>query len=133
MGAGTGPLAPGDPPYNVVLTFDTGQISKDDLIYKHFVDALEWLLLGVKGADHFATFEIHPTIVGNDVVAISVRVLGPLSPANARKFNRAFNRLLWGTRFRRSENDPPPTGVTPPYDSHRTVTPSDITYTDELT
>jgi len=55
MGAGTGPLTPGSS-YGVTLAFDTGQISKDDLIYTHFVDALEWLLLGMKGADHFSTF-----------------------------------------------------------------------------
>ena len=118
MGAGTGALVGKDDTYEVMLTFDHGGISKDDPIYTNFQSALDWLLVGLKGIGASGTSV--PDISGNNVTSIKVTVHGPLLNENPAKFNRAFNRLLWGARFRKSPNKPSP--------SDRKVTPSDTRY-----
>jgi len=122
MGCGTGPLRASNA-YQVTLTFDTGSIPANDPIYTHFQSALDFLLegLGAVGASGYST----PQVVGGNVLSIAVEVDGPLSAADAVNFNRAFNRLLWGVRYRKSPGQPSP--------SHRSVTPSDQNWTDENT
>lgn len=122
MGCGTGPLGPSNA-YEVTLTFDTGRIPKNDPIYTHFKSALDFLLRGLRavGANGWSTEKT----AGADVTSIAVWVEGPLDPLDAVNFNRAFNRLLWGVRYRKSPGSPSP--------SNRSVTPSDQTWTDENT
>jgi len=122
MGCGTGPLRASNA-YQVTLTFDTGSIAAHDPIYTHFKSALDFLLEGLSavGASGYSS----PQIIGGNVTSISVEVDGPLGAADAVNFNRAFNRLLWGVRYRKSPNQPSPSG--------RSVTPSDQTWTDENT
>lgn len=123
MGCGTGPLRASNA-YEVTLTFDTGQISKADLIYTHFKSALDFLLEGLKAVGASGWSTEHTDGAGN-VTSIAVWVEGPLQAADAVNFNRAFNRLLWGVRYRKSPGKPSPSG--------RVVTPSDQNWTDEDT
>ena len=133
MGAGTGPLITASDKYPVTLTFDHGGIDPKDPIYTNFLSALEWLLLCVRrgGGD----FSITPNPAGPVIRSIDVVVVGPLKGGDEKKFNRAFNRLLWGLRHRRSQHTPPPHGPNPPqqYDSSRAVTTSDTYNADEET
>jgi hypothetical protein len=128
MGCGTGPLRASNA-YQVTLTFDTGAIAANDPIYIHFQSALDFILEGLSavGASGYSS----PQIIGGNVTSISVEVDGPLTAADAVNFNRAFNRLLWGVRYRRGSTlpGPPP----PPIPSGRSVTPSDQNWTDENT
>jgi hypothetical protein len=124
MGAGTGPLSTRGNTYEVTLTFDHGQISKTDPIYEHFKSALDWLLEGLSTTGASGESTEHP--VGSDFVThIDVVVRGPLP--QPKKFNRAFNRLLWGVRHQKS---PLPPGGGP---SGRTVKASPQTWQDENT
>ena len=105
MGAGTGPLGDKTAKYFVTLTFDDGQISKNDPIYEHFKSALDWLLDGL--ASTGGTGKARPQIdADGNVTSIEVEVHGPLP--DPKNFNRAFNRLLWGVKFRKSPNPPTP-------------------------
>ena len=118
MGCGTGPLKARDDDYEVMLTFDGGGIFKNDPVYTNFQSALDWLLKGLEAVG--ASGKSEPNLSGNDVTSIKVTVSGPLLNKDPEKFNRAFNRLLWGARFRKSPDKPSPSG--------RTVTPSDTRY-----
>lgn len=123
MGCGTGPLRPSNA-YEVTLTFDTGRISSTDPIYTHFKSALDFLVEGLKavGASGVTT---ERTDGSGNITSVDVWVEGPLQAADAVNFNRAFNRLLWGVRYRKSPGTPSPSG--------RSVTPSDQSWTDENT
>jgi len=129
MGAGTGPLRDMQP-YHVTLTFDSGGIDEHDPVYEHFSSALQWLLQGLwpAGASGTMTPHVDP---GGTVTSIDVEVLGPL--ADPTNFNRAFNRLLWGTKHRRGEFPRPVPTPHPPTDSGRTVTPRPHSYQNENT
>jgi len=123
MGAGTGTLESSDDRYNVTLNFDGLGIAQADPIYTNFRSALEWLLTGLRAVQARGSYTENTE--GQRVTSISVLVQGPLSGTDRENFNRAFNRLLWGARFRRSPDEPSA--------SNRTVTPSDTRYIDEQT
>lgn len=129
MGCGTGPLATANQAYSVTLTFDGGAIKKTDPIYVHFKSALDWLIQGVLAVGGSGYSE--ENISGLDVTSIDVFVQGPLLQPHTAEFNRAFNRLLWGVKYRRGSGPTPP--PVPPVPSGRSVTPSKQNWPDETT
>jgi len=109
MGCGTGPLHLPEESYEVTLTFDGGRISKTDPIYSNFKSALDWLLVGLRAVGASGQSTEH--ITGQNVTSITVEVYGPLLSPHTEKFNRAFNRLLWGVQHTRSLAHPPRSGA----------------------
>src|SRR5215831_13817618 len=103
MGCGTGELQTAGNQYNVVLTFNP-PINDDDPIYTNFQSALDWLLLGLRALVPPASGTSAVNKNNTFVTSITVTVNGPLKKPNVEKFNRAFNRLLWGARHKRSQN-----------------------------
>ena len=123
MGAGTGPLVTGQT-YSVTLNFGPGPLNQNDVLYTNFRSALAWLLEGLNSVKAHGTFSEDDDGAGN-IISISVDVTGPLDGAQRENFNRAFNRLLWGFRLRKSPGEPTP--------SNRFVVPTDTRYRDEET
>jgi hypothetical protein len=123
MGAGTGPLVRGQT-YEVTLNFKPGAIDSNDKLYTNFRSALAWLIEGLKSVEAHGSFTEDDDGQGS-IASITLEVSGPLDGADRENFNRAFNRLLWGFRFRKSPNPPTP--------STHSVTPSDTRYRDEET
>jgi len=124
MGAGTGTLDSSADTYAVALTFDGGGINEADVLYTHFKSALEWLLAGLYGVGAGGSYQETKDRAGN-VTSVSILVNGPLYGTNRENFNRAFNRLLWGVRHRKTPGQPS--------DSNRTVTPLPQNWQDEST
>ena len=127
MGCGTGPLSTPSQGYTVTLTFDGGGIKTTDPIFVHFKSALDWLLQGLSAVE--GSGWSMERMSGPDVTAIDVYVRGKLIQPHTAEFNRAFNRLLWGVRYKRGSGG----GAAPPVPSGRFVTPSDQSWPDETT
>ena len=123
MGAGTGPLVTGQT-YSVTLNFGPGPLNQNDVLYTNFRSALAWLLEGLTSVNAYGTFSEQGDGEGN-IVSLAVDVTGPLDGADRENFNRAFNRLLWSFRLRRSPDEPSA--------SNRVVVPTDTRYRDEET
>jgi len=124
MGAGTGTLDTSDDQYEVTLAFTgNNKLSSTSPIYTNFMSALEWLISGLQSVG--ASGSCQEIADNGTITAIKVTVRGPLYGSDRRNFNRAFNRLLWGFRHKKSPNKPS--------DSGWTVTPSNTDYIDEET
>ena len=123
MGAGTGSLISGQT-YSVTLTFQPMPMNSGDPLYTNFLSGLGWLLAGLKGVGARGSFTERTNPLGA-VVSISLVVTGPLDGADRENFNRAFNRLLWGVKYRKSPALPTASGIS--------VSPSDTRYIDEQT
>ena len=131
MGAGTGPLVRGQA-FEVTLNFKPGAIAPTDKIYTNFRSALAFLIEGLRNVKADGKFTEDEDVRGN-IVSITLEVTGPLDGPDRENFNRAFNRLLWGFRYKKSPNPPPNPPNPPPNPSGVFATPTVTSYRDEET